>query len=137
MTYTFYSRILAPFRQSRRRREIFRNDGDGIDDDNDNGDVVSPPTHDNSPPNSSQFSGYSRKQCTSKSWEKKQAPTDLIMQASDVLASISKRPKPAVPEPREGSDVLFGKTMTRLIKEIQNLICKEMAKIECHQLLFR
>ena len=65
-----------------------------------------------------------------------------MMQACGALATISKRPKPnipvpAVPTPPDDADELFGKMISRLVKEIHNQMNKEIAKIECQQILLR
>ena len=71
---------------------------------------------------------------------------DMLMQVSGALASISKRPPPTQiihtpshpPPPREyDSDALFGKTMALMTKQIKDEMAKDMAKIECQQVMLR
>ena len=67
---------------------------------------------------------------------KRYAADDVLLQASDILASVAKRPNlPDSPQP--DADDLFGQTMAKLIKEIPDDMTKEMAKIECQQVIFR
>ena len=74
---------------------------------------------------------------------KKGTSEDLIYQASSVLKSIETnrmQPSPALPPipiREDDADELFGKAMTRLIKGVTNEMQKEMAKIECQQIIFR
>ena len=65
------------------------------------------------------------------------------MNASDVLASVAKRSEltspnpPKLPSPEMESDELFGQNMAHLVKEIPDAMCKEMAKLECQQIIFK
>ena len=74
---------------------------------------------------------------------KKATSEDLIYQASSVLKSVAtnrRQPSPALPPTpirEDDTDELFGKTMTRLIKGVTNEMQKEMAKIECQEIIFR
>lgn len=86
----------------------------------------------------------------SKSSVRKRKPNhdDMLMQVSGALAAISKRPPPTQiihtpshpppPPPREDdSDALFGKTMALMAKQIKDEMAKDMAKIECQQVMLR
>ena len=75
---------------------------------------------------------------------KKRNPTadDLILQATDVLASVKEHSrKTSEDTPKQSAlvdaDDLFFQSMARLAKEIPDPMSKEMAKIEIQQILFK
>ena len=66
---------------------------------------------------------------------------ELIMSCTDLISSVAKKQNNEQSTDSskqiEDKDLLFGKTMAAMVKEIPDGMQKEMAKLECQQILIR